>query len=428
MTGRRIRLLLASLVLVASPSLAAAQTPGQDASSPEASAATTRAGALEAARRAKAEQLSPPRASRAEAAFLYVEETRLLGRLFNPPAGWFVQVGGLSEGSGLALGTAYRFPDGQGGALDLRGVGSIGGAWLADLSWRSDSGQDDRVALTANLALERHANQRFYGLGPETTKAYDSGFDLDERHAEGAVVVRLNRWMRAAAGGGLGRLEVTELDLDFDDDDDAAVASSDDLQVRQFREGLIPGLRDASTLLRTNVDLIVDTRGERGRAGARIDVRQAWYRAREHVLHDFAATRIDAQAFIPVWNGTRTFALRLAADRLDPADGHRVPFYLQPTVGGSRTLRAFDRQRFRDLSTLLLQAEYRYEINPFVSGAIFVETGQVAPDWKYLRADRFRGDYGIGLRAGYERVVVLRTDLAFGGEGPRLIIALNGVF
>lgn len=422
------RALVACLLVAVCATRAGAQTPDPDRPADDASPESTRAGELEARRRAKAGQLTPREVPKAEAAFLYVEETRLLGRLFNPPAGWFAQVGGLSEGAGLAVGTGYRFADGQGGAIDLRGVGSIGGAWLADLSWRSDSAQADRVAFSANLALERHANQRFYGLGPETTTRFDSGFDLDERHAEGAVALRLSRWATAAAGGGVGRLELAALDLDFDDDDDAAVATSDDVQVRQFRDGLIPGLNAASNLVRTNIDLIVDTRRDNGQAGTRIDVRQAWYRARGGARHDFAATRVDAQAFIPVWNGTRVFALRARADRLDPADGHAVPFYLQPTVGGSRSLRAFDRQRFRDLSTLLLQAEYRYEVNPFVSGAIFVEAGQVARDWKYLRSDAFRGDYGVGLRAGYGRAVVLRTDLALGGEGPRLLIALNGVF
>jgi hypothetical protein len=35
---------------------------------------------------------------------------------------------------------------------------------------------------------------------------------------------------------------------------------------------------------------------------------------------------------------------------------------------------------------------------------------------------------GFGLRAGYRELVVLRADVAFGGEGPRLIVALSGVF
>lgn len=390
----------------------------------------TRASELEAQRRAKAAAAEPNTQSRAETGFLYVEEHRLVGRVFDPPMGVFAQVGGLSEGAGFAFGGGYRFVAGAGGAIDVRGVASVGLAWLADVTWRSDLRNRRRISFAANVASERHGNQRFYGLGPDTTTTYDSDFDLDERRVAGGMNVRLMPWLLASVGGGFARMRLSDVQFDFDDDDDVIdpLNLGRDVQVQQFLDDDIPGLRDTAHLAHVDARVFMDTRGLQRAAGTRIEVRQAWYQDTQGAPLDFAVTHIDLQQFIPIWNDTRVFALRAAADRLVAGDGNNVPFYLQPTIGGSRTLRAFDRQRFRDTSTLLLQAEYRYAVNPFLSGALFAETGQVASDWRHFSSRQFRGDYGIGLRVGYGRSVVLRTDVAFGGEGPRLIIALNGMF
>lgn len=383
----------------------------------------TREGEAAAARRAKAEALEANVPSRAEAAILYVEETRLAGRIFNPPAGWFAQVGGLTEGSGLALGGGYRLPVWDGATLDARGMASWSRAFLADLTWRYEPLRSGRVRLTANVARERHANQLFFGLGPDTSDHADSEFDLDERRVQAGIDVGMAWWLRAGMGVGFRRMSLHDLDLDFDTDDEAAESST----VGLATDAGVPGIGTAPAFASTYVHGAVDTRRS-GPGGLRLGVRYARHRDTGVGAHDFSALRVDVEQFIPMWKDTRVIALRAIADRVWAGAGQSVPFYLQPTLGGSRTLRAYERQRFRDASTLLLQAEYRYIVNPFLAGAIFADAGQVAPDWTTWRMRSFRGDVGVGLRIGYGSLVAVRTDLAFGGEGPRLVIALSGVF
>jgi hypothetical protein len=354
---------------------------------------------------------------------LYVEDSRLLGRIFNPPAGWFVQVGGLTEGAGLAAGGGYRFPAGDSATVDARGVMSWSRAYLADLTWRYSPVPTGRVLLSANVARERHANQLFFGLGPDTPHRAATEFALAETRVAAGVDVRLTRWLTAGAGGGYNSLSPDDLDLEIED-------GEDDLEAGDVPPGvasLVSGIGRDASFGSIYGRLEFDTRGTRA-GGLRIGLRQGIHRGRNADGRDFTSLRVEVQQFVPMWHETRILAFNVVAEKLSPRNGDALPSYLYPTVGGSRTLRAYDRQRFRDASTLLLQAEYRYAVNPFLTGAIFADAGQVAGAWDHFRLDAFHGDVGVGLRVGYGNLVVIRSDLAFGGDGPRLVIALSGVF
>jgi outer membrane protein assembly factor BamA len=145
--------------------------------------------------------------------------------------------------------------------------------------------------------------------------------------------------------------------------------------------------------------------------------------------YSFSDARIELQHYIPFWNLSRVLALRALAQHADGIGQDQVPFYLMPTLGGARTLRGYDRQRFRDRSLLLLSAEYRYEVNPFLMAAVFYDAGQVAPDWSAFQLKDMRDNYGFGLRFGSSAAVALRADLAFGGEDAiRLIVGFASSF
>ena len=86
-----------------------------------------------------------------------------------------------------------------------------------------------------------------------------------------------------------------------------------------------------------------------------------------------------------------------------------------------------DDVRLPDTARLLLQAEYRWRINEFVTGALFYDTGAVGPALDDL--GRVERNYGIGLRAGNRMGSAFRIDYAFGGrEGNRLVIRFDDVF
>ena len=170
------------------------------------------------------------------------------------------------------------------------------------------------------------------------------------------------------------------------------------------------------------LDRALDRRG-----GGRYRATFARYTDRDLNQFSFNRWDVDLRQYIPFVHDTHTIALRAWASSSDPVDGGEVPFYLQPTLGGSRSLRGYRTFRFRDLSALLMQAEYRFRVNEFVTGAVFYDTGAVAPGLD--RVGRLEADYGFGLRVGSRTTVALRADIAFGGrEGTRFLLRFDDAF
>jgi outer membrane translocation and assembly module TamA len=114
---------------------------------------------------------------------------------------------------------------------------------------------------------------------------------------------------------------------------------------------------------------------------------------------------------------------------LTPDEGHDVPFYLMPTLGGSRLMRGFEQERFRDRSYAIVQTEYSWGLSRTLGAVAFYERGAVGHRRQDLSWAGMRSDYGVGLRIGSPRFVVVRTDVAFGsGEGTRVVVRLNHLF
>ena len=108
----------------------------------------------------------------------------------------------------------------------------------------------------------------------------------------------------------------------------------------------------------------------------------------------FNRFRADFRQFIPIVNNARQLALRLHFDDLAPEAGQDVPFYMQPTLGGGYWLRSLPSYRLRDRSLVLFQAEYRIQANPFITTAIFYDTGTVAPRPADLDFGNMTHDWG----------------------------------
>ncbi len=125
----------------------------------------------------------------------------------------------------------------------------------------------------------------------------------------------------------------------------------------------------------------------------------------------------------------RVLAGRAYLSTSEAADGHTVPFYLMPYLGGHDTLRGFREYRFRGPHAVLLQGEYRYEIWSGLDGALFYDAGKVAERRGDLDLTALEKDYGFGFRFNTDNGVVVRVDAGFGSsDGKHLYITFGGVF
>ena len=414
-SARACRIVLTVILGLTGSSIAAAQD------DPPPPVPLTRAAELEAARRAKATALEhPPTPNTVERTFTYIEDTRIVGRIFNPTRGWFAQVGGAGEGNGFTVGGGYRQPTPL-GVVSARAVGSMRQSYLASVDVTRAILPGDAAFVTTSVTRRHEAAQRFYGMGPDASAADKSSFGLSATQADVTTGVHVTSWLTAVAGVGVLQPYITR----------ASEARRVTPTTDAFsHDPMVAGLTSQPTFATAQAGVIVDTRDAgNARHGGLYQVHVRRFADRDEGAYSFSATRVDLQQFIPFWNRSRVLALRVLADHTDGIGSAAVPFYLMPTLGGARSLRGYERQRFRDRSALLISAEYRYEVNPFLMGAIFYDAGQVAPDWSTFRLSAFRDNYGIGLRFGYSNAVALRADLAFGGERPvRLILGFNSSF
>jgi hemolysin activation/secretion protein len=123
---------------------------------------------------------------------------------------------------------------------------------------------------------------------------------------------------------------------------------------------------------------------------------------------------------MPFLNEKRVLAFR-AMTQLSWADaGHRIPFYMQPTLGGSDDLRGFRPYRFYDNNMVLLNGEYRWEVAPALDMALFVDAGKVFSRPGDISLSKLEKAGGLGFRFKNRDGVVVRLDAGVSNEGVQV--------
>lgn len=100
--------------------------------------------------------------------------------------------------------------------------------------------------------------------------------------------------------------------------------------------------------------------------------------------------------------------------------GRLVPFYFQPTLGGTDingvdTLRALADFRLRAPNRVLLQAQFDHHLWSLIGISGFYDVGKVAPSVGGLALSHLRHDIGVGAYLKIQNKVVVRAYVAFGG-------------
>jgi hypothetical protein len=137
------------------------------------------------------------------------------------------------------------------------------------------------------------------------------------------------------------------------------------------------------------------------------------------------------------WKSERPF-LNTWAAHLEGATGRRMDLEDQVILGGNTGLRGYEDYAFTGAKAVLANVENRFffpgEYFHLVrwGGAVFFDSGAVAPGGTGLTFSRFDSDVGMGLRAASTRSTsggVLRLDLAYAldrGPGPsRWVVSIR---
>jgi len=387
---------------------------------------------------AKSHDVRPVTQGTTERLLLKLSHDRVLERVFDPRRGLFLRVGLPTEGASFGAGPAWRVSNyNRSYTLTASTAASVAREWIGELALQVPdllpSVADDRFFASLSLAGSGRISNEFWGLGLSSVDADRTVFRLSQTTGAGRVGVRLMPWLNVGTAAAWLTPNVRSSHND-------RIPSIQEV----FDESTAPGLTEQPTFFRTEVSLDLDYRDSipptrtavrldqvplaGPSRGGRYQVTLASYRDRDLARYSFRRTTIDLQEHVPLLHGYRVVSLRALAVLNDAPEGQVVPFYLSPKLGGLNVGRGFQTFRFRDQNLLALQAEYRYQINPLVSGGVFVDAGQVASSARALAWSRFKTTYGTGLRLGARGAAALRLDVAFAGRRPKVILGLGHAF
>ncbi|MEO5896178.1 MAG: BamA/TamA family outer membrane protein [Vicinamibacterales bacterium] len=387
-----------------------------------ADAQETRAEAIEKQRSEKATQLKTYEPTRLEKTLLYVEESNPLTRLA-PYNGFYIQYGytGKPIGSGSGLGAGWRHNLFN---RDARIVFEAGQSMRSYQMVRADFSLprllDEKLELGIEGRYDYQPQEDYFGPGLSSSVDDRSNFLYKAPGVQGRAMFAPRRWINTG-------IRLGWLDVSIDRGKDKRFPSVHDL----FAETDAPGLLDQPAFLYNDLFATIDTRDQPGnaRAGGYYGVLWRHYNDSDSSRYTFASTEIDLQQFLPIFDKKRVVALRvrLTATRAD--DGQEVPFYLQPTLGGSDSLRSTGDYRLRDRNVLSSNIEYRWEAFSGLDMALFSDFGTVASRFRDLELSNLRKAYGLGFRFNTYKAVFLRIDIAGGGsEGLHLFTRFSKVF
>lgn len=389
-----------------------AQTPAAPAEpSPE-----TREELLRRLREEKAASTTPNRTDRLQNVLTLAEETA--ARLFVRD-GLHPKIGSLTTGSGNAYGLGYRSrgPLARYGTLNVFGASSLSKYWALEARVTFPELADGRVFVEGIGSLREYPEEAFYGLGPGSSTENEASFFIRTARVGGSAGVRPFRFTQV--GGSVDYLQ-PHVSRGRDDESIEDVFSPPD----------VPGLEQRADFVRSSIFAIVDYRKPlNARRGGYYRIERSHYDDRTTGAFSFNRTDVELRQFFGFFAGRRVIAVRGLLSTTDTPGGGDVPFYFMPYLGGKDTLRGYRDYRFRAPHSMLLQAEYRWEIWSALEGALFYDAGKVANTRSGLSFKDLESAYGFGFRFNTDEAVVMRIDAAFGSrDGKRLHISLGGFF
>ncbi len=387
-----------------------------------ADAQTTRAEVLEQQRAAKARELAPYEPGRLETFVARAEEGKFR-RLITPHNGFFAQYGfsRKTPGAGIGFGGGFRHDlFARRARVELETGITFRNYKLLRADFSLPRLVDGHLELGVEAEYRHRPQEDFYGPGRTSLEVDRVNFLHKSRTVEGRAVVSPESWLRF--GGRAGRLSPT-----VGPGTDSRFPSIE----ATFTDDSAPGLLQQPSYDYGEGFVEVDYRDEAGhpRAGGFYSAAWRTYADRDLDRYSFRAVDLLLQQFVPIFDKKRVFAFQAGLASTSASDGHDVPFYMQPTLGGSRTVRSVAEYRFRDRHALWLNAEYRWEVFGPLDMALFADAGKVAPEFGALDLSNLETGYGIGFRAHTASNVIFRLDIGTGaGEGIQYFFKFSKAF
>jgi len=381
----------------------------------------TRTKELEEQRSEHQKQLAPEKNTATEQFLLRLKDGKILERINYGYNGLRAKLGGLVTGGGFAAGPEYFREDLARGSVLVRAS--------AQISFKNYQKYETQFTLPKLLGgkafFDTRATHRnypsinYYGPGPDSSKDGRVDYRLEDTALDAALGVSPARFIKV--GGAVGFLAVN-----VGPGTDKRFASAETI----YTPALVPGIDRQTNFLRYGAFAQFDWRNDPfgPKGGGNYVVQYTRFEDQDLGSHDFNLLDVDLQHYIGLFNRTRVIALRAHTQLTDSRAGQRVPFYLQPVIGGSDDLRGYRPFRFSGNNSLALSAEYRWEIFAGCDGALFVDGGKVFSHRGELNFRNLESSVGFGLRFNARNRPFIRLDVGFSQEGVQVWFKFNDIF
>lgn len=376
---------------------------------------------IERERREKAGKLTPPAPDKVEAAFQRLENHGLLRGLFGKYSGMGLRFGGLVTGSGLGLGPAYSRPGlmKENVRLRLSAVGSLKQYYRLDVLVSVPRLFLHRVSLDFYGYRTDSPQTAYYGPGPDSHKTGRTNFRREDLAFDFRLGLRPHRrlFMGMTAGGTI---------INVGPGTSPVYASAQ----KTYTARQTPGIDEQTDYGHVGPFVQVDFRDRPAdpHRGGNYVVRYVYFHDDELFRYSFRRLEASVEQYVPLLNEKRVIALRAQTDISFPNETTLVPFYMQPTLGGSDDLRGYRNFRYYDNNRMVMNAEYRWEVTPAFEMAVFADAGKVFHRPGQFSLARLKGSGGFGLRFKGRDAILFRLDIGFSREGFQIWYKFSGPF
>jgi hypothetical protein len=336
----------------------------------------------------------------------------------------------------LGAGVGYNTTD----LWETRGFASLEGVFTIRQYWSTHANlgiQSDRYRVETYARARDMKRLDLYGLGSDAPQENRTTFRLRNSEVGGLGSIRFG----AVAIG--GRVESLWPDVRAGQNHDYPSVEE------RFTEQTLPGLTAQprfshyQSFVNVNYPYNLNARGSTGG-----DYRLAFSHFHDGGQTGFSFRRftVEIQQRLRGLRDRQRLTLHGLFTTTGTPDDNAVPFYFQETLGGAgavrgfndeiigtdgtkATLRGFDDLRFRGPHSLLLQAEYRWNVWGPVDVTAFVDAGKTALARGDLDLTDMKHDVGASISAMTGNATAMRVDFGFGGgEGAHVFFTIGPIF
>jgi outer membrane protein assembly factor BamA len=376
---------------------------------------------IESARTEKEANLKPEATPKAERDIVWGQNSLPYRLLTSQVDGFGVVLGSIVSGQSFGAGPSYRRTGLWGGKLGftVQARGSLNESYLGRVDVSLSNLLGDHTFLNFTTLHRDISEMPYYGPGPDSRKSGRSDYRLEDTNVELRPGVRIYKGLRAAAIGSF-------LAVNTGPGHSTRYISTE----QQFGPGVAPGIDRQTNFWRGGGLVEYDWRDRPYNPTSGGKYLAQYVRYLDHNLGAYSFLRLDLDAaqYVPLFNRSRVITLHGASSLTTTGANHHVPFYLQPRLGGRDTLRGYRAFRFYGDNSVMVNAEYRWELSPILDMAAFADGGKVFDRWEQWNLHGIESDVGFGVRVKSRSRVVFSFDTGFSHEGFQVWFHVNDMF